>query len=265
VIKIVYYLFPVATVLSNATLAQNVKLNQLGKENLLYNYTFIFHNKGTLYTIDNRGAIFKTTLDSGHHSRVGTVTFNKTKFFFGHLGKLYIIETDGSMNMIDPVTGSWSSVAPMGTWSLINQVVVVNNTFYSIENGVMYQHAALNPKMRKQVGGADFYDLGLLLRSDNSLHSVIGDGSFYEINPTTGKWQKFFKTKTLRNCKAGAVLNDKFYSAENPGGLFENTIPGGERKQLESTQFQKARYMFQDSGKIYAIFQDGTLYQVGIE
>jgi hypothetical protein len=263
--RILFFSLLLLFFVSGTGTAQTVKLNKLGKDNMFYSYTFIFHSKGTLYTIDNRGAIFKTSLDSGDYTRLGNVTFNKTRFFFGHFNKLYIIETDGSMNQIDPATGAWSLVSPMGTWSLISNVAVVRNTFYSIENGALYMHSALNPKMRKQVGESDFYDLGLLLRSDNSLHSIIADGSFYEINTTTGKWNKFFRVKTLRNARAGAVWNDKLYSAENPGGFFEHTIPAGERKQLEASQFQKARYLFTDSGKLYAIFQDGTLYEVVIE
>jgi hypothetical protein len=242
--------------------AQTANTRQIGKSNMLFDMSFAFFTNGTLYTLDNTGALFRSSLDSGNHSRIGNAVFKNARFFFGFSNRLYIIETDGSMDQIDPLTGNWSVASSIGTWSLIDKAFVVKNSFFAVENGTLFYYPLLNPRLRKQRGEAEFYNIGLLLRGDTSLHSLIGDGSLYEINADMGTWKKIFKNKAFKNSKTGAILNNKFYSSEGSGGLFETSLPDGARKQLDAIQFQNAKLLFANLGKLYAVNIDGTLYEI---
>src|SRR5689334_9628882 len=91
--------------------AQTVTLRPIGKSNVLISISSYFNWRGALYTIDNSGVIYKTDLDSGSHTRIGKATYKKVKSFFGLNSKLYIIDTDGSMTEIDPITGDWKNVS----------------------------------------------------------------------------------------------------------------------------------------------------------
>lgn len=245
--------------------AQVVTLKQIGKDNMLMtsDMELSIHASGILYSIDQTGSIYKTDLSSGDHSRIGKAVFNNLKFFFTMNNKLFVIDNDGSMTMIDPVIGNWSVVSSMGYWNLIVKVVVVANTFYAIENGMLYKYLGFNTATRKQIGGADFYNVGTLIRYENALYSLISDGTFYEINTNTGVWKKIVRSKGWKG-NLSAVVKDKLYTIDNSGTLFENALSDGSKKQLDNSQFKKAKFLFEDSGKLYTSTTSGNLYEIVI-
>ena len=258
--KILLSLLFLTLIVVNAN-AQTIKLKQLGKSDVFFDMTFVSQVKGTLYTMNNIGEVYKTTIDSGDHVRIGNTTFKNAKLFFSVNGRIFIIETDGSMDQVDPVSGSWNVAASMGTWTLPEKTININNHLFTIENASLIYYPLLNPRMGKQRGESNFADLGMLMKTDTTLHSIIADGSLYDINIETGIWKKILKNKALRNAKAGAVFNNKLYTSENPGGLIETSLPDGARKELDP-KIQRARMLFSDAGKLYMIDNDGTLYQV---
>jgi hypothetical protein len=245
--------------------AQVVTLKQIGKDNMLMssNMSLSIHGSGVLYTIDQTASIYKTDLSSGDYSRVGKATFNNLKFFFTMNNRLFVIDNDGSMTQIDPVSGNWSVVSSMGYWNLIVKVMVVANTFYAIENGNLYKYLGFNTATRKQVGGAEFYNVGTLIRYETALYSLINDGSFYEINTNTGEWKKIARSKTWKG-NLSAVVKDKLYTIDNSGTLNETTLADVSKKQLDNTQFKKAGFLFEDSGKLYVSTSTGNLYEIVI-
>ena len=250
-------------IISNSVFSQTVTLKQIGKNNMLFN-KFAYHYRGNLYTIDINLALYKTSLDSGNTSRIGKVTFKNAKFFFIVNNMVYIIERDGSMTQVDPVTGNWTVVSRITSWSRIDWAFAVNNTFYTVQNGALFRQSLVDPDKRTQVGGNDFFSLGYIFLTERSFHTLYKDGTLYEINTTTGEWKKLFKNKSIKNLMEGFVWNNKFYTAEDPGGLFEHDLSSGERKSLSAPQFSNVVYMFVDSGKLYALFKDGNLYEVTI-
>ena len=252
--------------LATTILAQTVTLKQLGKSNnyISINTAFTAHFGGALYSLDRSGSISKTDLLTGEYTTVGKATFSNCKLFFAVNRKLFVIDNDGSMTQIDPASGAWSSVSNMSYWTLVTNVIVVSNTMFAIENGVMYRYFGFNNATRRQVGDADFYSPGLLITDDSTMYSISDDKSFYEINTSTGKWTKVGKSKTWKSSWSGAVLHSKLYTVENPGILFESPIADGVKKQLDDTQFKKGRFLFTDSQKIYMITSDGNLFEISI-
>ena len=242
--------------------AQTVTLRQVGKGNLFMSLAGYFNWRGALYSIDTQGAIYKTDLDSGSHTRIGKATYPKFKFFFGLNTKLYIVENDGSMTEIDPITGDWKTISTMGEWSTVERVIVVANSLYSIENGSFYYHRSPSATNRVQRGGAEFFSPGSLLRTESRLYSLIRDGGFYEINTATGEWKTINKSKAWKNLKAGQVLGDKFYAVDVGGTLTSTSITDKTEKILDTTQFSKARILVAEAGRLYVIMIDGSFYEV---
>ncbi len=256
--KLFSLLLSVSYMLSSAT-AQTVTLKQIGNTNDHFQMSYPVHYRGALYTF-NYGALYKTNLDSGIIQRLGNSVYKNIRYFFAVNNRLYIIETDGSMLVIDPLKGSWKSESIIGAWLNVMHVIVVGNSFYSFENGVFYYHTALHTDKRKQIGKDEFYNLGGLYHTDSKLYSNI-DGSLYEINTGTGEWKKITKAKSWRSVKSGAVLNDKFYSVESDGSLYESSLLDGTKKVLDKTRFIKGGHLFAEGGKLYTILE-GTLYEI---
>jgi len=250
--------------ISSGIKAQTVTLRQIGKNNVLISISSYVNWRGALYTIDNSGVIYKTDLDSGSHTRIGKATYKKVKAFFGLNSKLYVVDTDGSMTEIDPVTGDWKNVSTIGEWSAIETAFVVGNSLYSIENGAFYYHRAPSATNRMQRGGSDFFNPGVLLRSDMRLFSFPGDGSLFEINTATGKWNSIGKSKSWKKAKATAVFGDKFYMVDPAGALSPTSLTDKTEKVLDATQFVKAKMMFTEAGKLYVIMTDGNFYEVNV-
>ena len=250
-----------AVLSGNNASAQTVTLKQIGKETVLFSDIYVEWFNQNLYTIENTGALYKTNLVTGSHTRLGNVTYRHTRFLFVVNAQLFCIEDDGSMNRIDINTGAWTVVSPMGTWNSINRVITVGNKFYTTENGVLYYHPTIVYRVKKQIGDADFYDLGRYCKTDSTLHTMIA-GTLYNINMNTGKWKMIGPKKGWRFARDAEVIGNKLYTIETPSSLFESDLTTGSKKQLDDTQFKNAELIFPDSGKLYGIFKGGILYEI---
>ncbi len=244
--------------LSGALSAQTVTVKKLS--NVKKVIGTMVQYRGTLYSIYN-GALYAINLSNGEYKQVGTSLFNNIKFFFALNNRLFVIEKDGSMTQIDPVSGTWSVVSIMGSWNETERVITVGNNFYGIQNGVMYHYPTLNEKVRKQVGEAEFFDMGMVMYTDTTLHSIIG-GQLYQVNTTTGKWKKIGSGKNYRNCRMGAVSGNILYTFETPDALFQTSLPDGTKKQLDNTQFTTVRGLFADSGHLYCFSSEYDLCEI---
>ncbi|HMK26430.1 MAG TPA: hypothetical protein VK483_10400 [Chitinophagaceae bacterium] len=253
------FLFAVLSV--NIASAQTVTLKQIGKETVMYSTTNIEWFNQHLYTLDNTKALYKTDLNTGVQTRLGNVVYKNTRYLFMVNAQLYCMEDDGSMNRIDINTGAWTVVSPIGTWNSINRVITLRNKFYTTENGVMYYHPTLNYRVRKQIGDADFYDLGYYCRADSALYTLIA-GTLYNVNMNTGKWKMISPKKGWKFAKSLEVIGNKLYTIETPSSLFETDLATGAKKELDASQFMNAQIIFSDSGKLYGIFKGGVLYEI---
>ena len=252
-----------ATISATQTTAQQITLKQIGKEFMMTGNSvgLSVRASGILYSFDQSGSINKTDLATGEQSRIGKQRFNNLRFFFTLNSKLYVIDTDGSMTQIDPVSGATTVVSNMGYWNDIARVMVVGNTFYAIENSLFYRYYGFNTASRKQIGEAEFYNVGTLIKYENLLYSLIDDGSFYEISTSTGVWKKIARSKSWRG-NLSAVVKEKLYTVDNSGVLFETTLSDGSKKQLDDIQFKKSKHLFEEGGKLYTSTMAGTLFEV---
>lgn len=245
--------------------AQGISLKQIGKSNQYMNLQAVDRdNNGHLYTIDFSNGLNKTDLATGEMTKINDVNYKSTEFFFYYRFKLYSMDKDGSLTEIDPVTGAWNMRSGINAWSEIARPVVVGSFLYAAENGSFYRYPGLDPKVRTQLGGSDFYDMGSLLKSDTTLYSMIRDGSLYKINLKDGEWIRIGgrKNKDWKFAVAAELMNNKIYTIETGGALYETSLPGGERKLIDSNKLEKGRRLIAVSGKLYAITSEGDLFQI---
>ncbi len=258
-------LFIICCLLTIAASAQGINLKQVGKANQYMNVQFAEKdNNGHLYTIDFSNGLNKTNLATGEMSKINDVNYKNTEFLFYYRFKLYSMDKDGSLTEIDPVSGQWTLRSGISAWSEINRPVVVGSFLYAAENGSFYRYGGLDPKSRTQIGGADFYSMGRLIKNDTSLYSMISDGSLYRINLRTGEWNRMGgrKSKDWKFAIAAELMNNKIYTIETNGALYETSLPGGERKLIDTNKLEKGRVLISVSGKLYAITTDGYLYEI---
>jgi hypothetical protein len=245
----------------NSVNAQTVTLKQIGKETVLFSDVFVTHFNNALYTIENTGAIYKTDLITGAHTRLGNSTFKNGRGLVIANAQLFFFEKDGSMDRINISTGEWSVISPINAWNDAEKIFTVGNKLYATQNGVLYYYPTMNPTNRKQIGEAEFFDLGDYTYTDSTLHTIIG-GSLYRIDLLNGKWKQVGAKKAWKLSRDGAVIGNRFYSIETPSALYETDLLTGTRKLLDDTQFKEAAVLIADNGKLYTIFNLGVLYEI---
>ena len=258
--RITFILLFFFTILSFRTHSQ-VTLRPIGNETILFNNIYVEYFGNNLYTIDNNGALYKTDLQTGKHTRLGNVTYKHTRYLFAVNGQLYCLEDDGSMNRIDPETGAWSVISIIGAWKDIDRVVVVGRNFYTTQNGALYIHPTMNERLKRQIGGADFFELGDYYKTDTSLYSMIG-GTLYRINLQDGKWTRIGDKRGWKNTKEGDVIGNKLYTFEQPSSLYETDLITGTKKLIDDKQVSNANLLFAVGGKLYVIYGAGQLAEI---
>ncbi len=256
---ILFFLF--AIISGRSANAQTVTLKQIGNGTVMFSTRVIEYYNHYLYTLDNTSALYKTDLSTGTQNRLGNAVYKNTRYLFAVNNQLYCMEVDGSMNRIDINTGAWTVVSPIGTWRETERVIVVGRNFYTTQNGVLYHHPTMNERVRKQIGEADFYDLGHYCNTDTTLYSIIG-GTLYKVDLVTGKWKTIGPKKGWRFAEDNEVIGNKLYTIETPSSLFETDLGTGVKKELDNTQFKNAELIFADAGKLYGIFKGGILYEI---
>ena len=261
----IFVLFFSIAVLINKLNGQSVILKQIGKGTLMFTTTNIEWFDRHLYTLDINKALYKTDLDSGIQTRLGNTTYKNTRYLFIVNGQLYCMENDGSMNRIDIFTGAWTVISPIGTWNQIDRVIVVGRKFYTTQNGALFYHPTMNERVKTKIGEDEFQNMGSYFKTDSTLHSLFDDGSLFKINMTTGEWKRIGPKKGWKHAYEGAVIGSKFYTFEIPSSLYETDLTTGAKKELDNTQFTNTEFMFSDSGKLYAIFKGGVLYEIVIK
>jgi hypothetical protein len=259
--KISFLFFLSASIIASS---QTVSLKQIGKETILFSARFIDYAGNYLYTLDNNSALYKVDLNTGVMTRLGNAVYKNTRAMFVLNNQLFSIEVDGSMNRIDPVTGAWSVVSPIGEWNLINRVIAVGGKFYTTQNGALYYHPTMSDRLKKQIGDAEFYDLGYGFRTDSTFFSMIS-GTLSKIDLSNGKWTRIGEKKAWKYVKWGDIIGNKLYTIESPGSFYVSDLSTGTRTLLDDKQFQNGAVIFATGGKLYSIFRDGQLFEVMIK
>lgn len=82
---------------------------------------------------------------------------------------------------------------------------------------------------------------------------VLAIGGLQLINGQTGVW---------KNTIAAAVLNDRFYSVEKNGALYDTDLTTGKWVQIGKPEFGKTKFMFAAGQNLLTIETDGSLYRI---
>lgn len=83
-------------------------------------------------------------MNSGEWVQIGKAEFVNTNFLFNHLDRLYSIETDGSLYVINTANGAWSRKGDAGAWKNTVGGAVMNGKLYTIEtDGALYETTCL--------------------------------------------------------------------------------------------------------------------------
>ena len=148
--------------------------------------------KGRLYTAQSNGTLQETNLGDGTRKQIGPARFADTAAMMAGGDKLWIIDTHGNLQRVDPQSGAGQRVGPQGEWKSLLGAAIVDDRLYSIRDDGTLREAILgkdkgqvNGKGRKgkgrQLGKAEFGNTRFLYASRRQLYTIENDGSLYEV------------------------------------------------------------------------------------
>ena len=135
-----------------------------------------------LYTAEDDGRLYLTSLESRQSKQVGHAEFGDTKFMFAAGDHLYTIEKDGSLYKVDPKEGEWVQLGGAGEWKETLAGVVLKGKLYTTESNGCFYETDLNSGAWVQLGNADFGDTKFMFAAGEDVCTIEKSGSLYRVH-----------------------------------------------------------------------------------
>jgi hypothetical protein len=151
----------------------------------------------------------------------------------------------------------WTQIGDKGDWVKTTDITTTAGAFWSIEKDGTLFRTDKNGKYTQMGDKGEFYDAKFIVGLGNSLYTIEG-GDLYRTSTSSLKWQKISSDygKTI----AITAMDNKLYSIEKDGSLYE-TEPDGTWRQIgETGDFHGAKLLAAYDGWLWTIEQ-GTLYK----
>lgn len=217
--------------------------------------------RGSLYTVEKSGTLYRTDLNTGKWVQLGKAEFGNTKFLFADSQNLYTIEVDGSLYRVNPANGAWTRVGQAGVWKDTIALVTLNDGLYTVErSGALYRTALSNAQW-VQLGKAEFANTRLMFSDGPNLYTMEADGSLYRVNSANGTWSRVGGAGSWKDTMVGTTLGGRIYSVERSGALYETNPATGAWKQIGKGEFGNAQFLFGTDGSLYTL-EAGGLYRI---
>ena len=215
---------------------------------------------GRLYTVESSGSLYATDPASGTWSALGKPEFGNTAFLFATADALVSIEKDGSLYLIQPGDGSWKQSGPGAGWANTLAGAVLNGTLFTAEAGGALYASDPGAGTWQQIGGADFGGTKFLFAAGDKLVSIEKSGALYQVDPADGSWQALGDAGAWAYAEAGAVVGGTLYSAETDGGLYATDLAAGTRTKV-GAGFEGTALLVDVNGSLYGIDAGGNLFR----
>jgi len=93
---------------------------------------------------------------------------------------------------------------------------------------------------------------------------TIENNTLYATNPEDGTCRKVGDSGAYANTKIGAGMNDKIYTLETTGIIWETDGQTGEYSKVIGDTFLDTQLMFAGNNKLYVIMPTGNLYEIAV-
>ena len=214
---------------------------------------------GKIYTVESGGSLYATDPADGSWSQIGGADFANTAFLFAAENALASIEQDGTLYLINPADGSWQRSGPAGGWANTAAGAMLNGTLYTIESSGSLYASDPAAGTWRKVGEADFAATAFLFAAGGQLVAIEKSGNFYLINPDDGSWERTGDFAAWAGTAAGATLGGVLYTAETDGALVATDVASGTRVPVGSG-FDGVRFLFLANNLLCGIDAAGNFF-----
>lgn len=209
-----------------------------------------------LYTIDQRGSLFRTDLATGKSVQIGGPDFGNALQMFAAGGALFTLDRDGNLYRINPVDGAWSLIGKAGNRRRARFGTGAGDKGYVIESqGEIFEVDPASGGWRP-ITEPDFIGTRYFLGDKQSLYTIDGFGDIRAVSLTNGASRRVGNSNDWVNTKLAAVLGGKIYTIETDGALYVTDPQTATWRQIGKKDFGRVKFLFAAGTTLYIIEHD---------
>jgi len=217
---------------------------------------------GKVISLDKLGDMYITAPETQECKLINKDKYTHSQFLFGTDEFVYNIDKDGTLYATNVSDGSWKQLSEFANYKSAFGVACGENL---ITIGAKSGRPFLtNPAGEaSKINDMDYSKTQFMFGGTNYFFT-IENNNLYSTNPVDGICKKIGDTGAYANTKIGAGMNDKIYSLETTGIIWETDGETGVYKKLIDHSFLDTRLLFAGNNKLYAILPTGNLYEISI-
>lgn len=211
---------------------------------------------GYIWSVEADGSLFKTNPADGTYTQVGEKgSFTRLKLIEGMDHMLWTVEGD-TLYKTDPATGKWEKSGEGGGWGRTIAMVGLNGILYSVEpDGSLWKTDKSGNDTLIDKGG--FKGVTDLTEMGGKLYT-IEEGTLYQTDPNTLKWQQVGKDDEFSNITAMIGTNSFIWMIDKSGNLYKVDASG--TKTLLGDSYGELSILTTLNGKLWTV-EGGSLYR----
>ncbi len=217
---------------------------------------------GKIISLDKLGDVYVTDPETQESRLINQEKYTLSQFLFGTSEIVYNIDRNGTL---------YGTNVNDGTRKQLSEYANYKSAYGAScgENIVTIGAKSGRPFLTNQEGEVTKindmdYSKTQFIFSGTNYFFTIENNNLYATDPYNGECKKIGDTGAFANTKKGAGANDKIYTLETTGVIWETDGQTGVYTKLIDHSFLDTRLMFAGNNKLYAILPTGNLYEINI-
>lgn len=217
-------------------------------------------SEGQIISFDQLGDIYKTDTETGKSKLVNNYKYTHSSLLQGAVDKFFNIDRDGTLNITKTSDGEFKQLSEFATY---NQTVIGvdcgENLITIGKSGsayITYPSGEWNKINDQNYSGTVF------IMGGTKCFYTIENNNIYATNPYDGKCWQVGETGAFANTKLAVGMNDKIYTLETTGILWETDGETGKYSKVSDESFLNTRFLFAGNNRLYTIEPTGCLYEI---
>jgi hypothetical protein len=137
--------------------------------------------EGRLFTIEKKGTLFATEVESGKYVAVGKPIFANTAFLFAGEDSLYTITRDGNLYRVHPKDGKAQQLGQPGAWKNTLAGAFLGGALYTVESSGNLYRTNLSDGNWAPVSKPEFGGTAFLFAGGDKLYVIEKEGNLYRV------------------------------------------------------------------------------------
>jgi len=217
---------------------------------------------GKIISIDKLGDMHVTDPVTEECRLINNEKYTHSQFLFGTSEYVYNIDKNGTLFATNVNDGSRKQLSEFANYNSAFGVSCGENIITI--GGKSGRPFLTNPNGEvSKINDFDYSKTKFLFGGTNFFFS-IENNNLYSTNPVNGDCKKIGGDGAFANTKTGVGMNDKVYTLETTGVIWETDTETGQYTKVIDHSFLDTRLMFAGNTKLYAILPTGCLYEISI-